>query len=715
MGYYCGVDIGGTFTDCVVIDDDGKLTLAKVSSTPPDFARGFLDAVGEAAHKVGLERQDFLSQTSLLLHGTTVGTNVLVQRRGARTGLITTRGHRDHLLMMRSYGRSAGLPIEQLLRVSRHRKPEPIIPPQLIREVSERMDWEGDVVLPFNDQEARAAVQELVAEGVEAIAISFLWGFVNPLHELRMKQLVQELAPDVFISCAHQLIAKPGEYERTAAAAINAFIGPSTARYVREVDEATTEDGYQAPLLIMQASGGVAPAELAAASPLFTIGSGPVGGVTGAAYLARRLGHENVIAADMGGTSYDVGIIAAGEPLTSSETIINQYTFFMPRLDIESIGAGGGSLVWVDEHSHTLRVGPHSAGAVPGPACYGRGGTEPTTTDCDVILGRYNPDNFLAGQLKLDVHAARTALEGVGAPMGMDPVTAADGALRIVESHMADLMRQMTVERGLDPRDFVIYSFGGAGGAHAVAFARELGCRTVVVPLGDMASTWSALGVMTSDVLHLHEYSELLSSPFSPARLNEIYERLEVDARAQLKAEGFGEADIELSRIAEMKFSLQIHVLEVPVPAGRLGESDMTEQVQRFVARYEQTFGEGSSFPGAGTQIGTCRVVARGRVRTPELPEHPAAQAGPAASREVFWREQGGMHATDIYRGEELGAGSTVSGPAIIELPVTTVVLPPGAQARVDSLGSIVIDVGSESGGPEPAAVASTSTNGRDA
>ncbi len=696
MGYYCGVDIGGTFTDCVVIDDDGRLTLAKVSSTPPEFHRGFIDAVTEAARKLGLERDEFLANTSLLLHGTTVGTNALVQRRGARTGLITTRGHRDHLLMMRSYGRSAGLPIEQLLRVSRHRKPDPIVPPQLIREVSERVDWEGDVILPFNEDEARTAVQELLAEEVEAIAVSFLWGFVNPAHELRMKEIIREHSADVFISCAHELIAKPGEYERTAAAAINAFIGPSTARYVREVAGATRDGGYKAPLLIMQAAGGVAPAEVAAESPLFTIGSGPVGGVTGVAYLARRLGHQNVIAADMGGTSFDVGIVAGGEPLTASETIINQYTFFMPRLDIESIGAGGGSIVWVDEHSHTLRVGPHSAGAQPGPACYGRGGVEPTTTDCDVILGRYNPDNFLAGQLQLDLHASRTALERVSAPMGMDPVEAADGALRIVESHMADLMRQMTVERGLDPRDFVIYSFGGAGGAHAVAFARELGCSTVVVPLGDMASTWSALGVMTSDVLHLHEQSELLSSPFPAGRLNEIFERLEADARAQLRAEGFADEDIELSRIAEMKFSLQIHVLEVPVPAGTLTDADMADQIERFIGRYEQTFGQGSAFPGAGTQIGTCRVIARGTVRTPELPEVAAAEAGPAGSREVYWRELGGSHATDIYRGEELGAGSTVAGPAIIELPVTTVVLPPGATARVDALGSIVIDVGEE-------------------
>ncbi len=695
MGYFCGIDIGGTFTDCVVLDDRGQITLAKVSSTPPRFSDGFLNAIDAVAGRLGIRSEDFLGQTDLLLHGTTVGTNALVQMKGARTGLITTKGHGDALIIMRSAGRSAGLTIDELLHVSHHRKPDPIVPRDRIKEVSERVDWAGDVLLPLNEDEAKQAIAALVEQGVEAIAVSFLWGFVNTAHELRVKELIRELAPGVLVSCAHELIAKHGEYERTAAAAINAFIGPTTSSYIREIDQATKDRGYRNPLLIMQAAGGVVPADEAARHPLFTIASGPVGGVAGAAYLAGLLGHRNVIAADMGGTSFDVGIIVDGEPITSSETIINQYTFFMPRLDIESIGSGGGSLVWVDEHTGTLRVGPHSAGAVPGPVCYGRGGTEPTVTDCDAVLGRYNAENFLGGELKLDREAAHRAVEQVSGRLGMDSIVAADGALRIVESHMADLMRQMTVERGRDPRDFVVYSFGGAGAAHAVAFAKELGAGQVVVPLGDLASTWSALGVMSSDVLHVYEYSELLLSPFSPDRMNEIYRALEQRATLQLRQEGFGEADIELSRVAEMKFSLQIHQVEVPVVSGELTDEDAAAQVERFIERYEQIYGKGSAFPGAGTQIGLFKLLARGKVRTPappELEQRPTAEAG---SRDVYWREFGEFRPTAVYDGPALSPGVSIDGPAIIDYPDTTVVLPPGASAGLDPLGNVVIDVGS--------------------
>jgi len=695
LSYYCGVDIGGTFTDCVLMDDEGNLTLAKAPSTPPEFSRGFLDAVAAAGSRLGLGLDELLGQTELMLHGTTVGTNALVQMRGAATGLITTRGHRDALIMMRSAGRSAGLPLDRLLHVSRHRKPQPIVEPTRIKEVSERVDWAGDVVLELNEEEARAAISELIAEGVEAIAVSFLWGFVNSDHERRVKELIGELAPDVFVTCAHELIAKPGEYERTAAAAINAFIGPVSARYVHDVDSATTDGGYTGNLLIMQASGGVAPAEEAANKPLFTINSGPTGGVTSAAYLASILGHENVIACDMGGTSFDVGIIADGEPVTSSETIVNQYTFFMPRVHIDSIGSGGGSIVWLEEVSRTLRVGPQSAAADPGPACFGKG-EEPTVTDCDLLLGRYNPETFLGGEMRLDRERAERAVAGVAAEIGMEPVEAADGALRIVESQMAGLMRQMTVELGRDPRDFVVYAFGGAGAAHAVAFARELGCRQVVVPLGQMASTWSALGVMTSDVLHVHEHSELIDAPFDPARINAIFAELETDAGAQLLADGFGPEEMDLSRSVEMKFSLQIHQVEVDIPGGDLSAEDAAAQEDRFLAQYEKIYGKGSAFAGAGSQIGLFRVRARGRLRRPRLPKLQAGGGAEPASRDIYWRESGKFVPTAIHDGLALSAGAEAPGPAIVEFPVTTVVVPPGATARVDELGSVVIEVGEE-------------------
>jgi N-methylhydantoinase A len=316
------------------------------------------------------------------------------------------------------------------------------------------------------------------------------------------------------------------------------------------------------------------------------------------------------------------------------------------------------------------------------------------------VLGRYNPDNFLGGELELDRAGAQAAVERVGGRIGLEATAAADGALRIVESHMADLMRQMTVERGRDPRDFVIYAFGGAGGAHAVAFARELGAAQVVIPLGDLASTWSALGVMTSDVLHIREHSEVMLAPFDPARMNAIYEEMEASAREQLRGEGFDDADIELTRLAEMKFSLQIHQVEVPVPGGTLTEQDAAEQNDRFIDRYEQIYGKGSAFSGAGTSIGLFKVLARGKVRTPVPPPIERTEMSPAGRRDVYWRDYGAFAPTDIYDGASLAPQVTVDGPAILEFPDTTVVVPPGASARLDDLGSVLVDVGVDAPAP---------------
>ena len=692
MSYYCGVDIGGTFTDCVLVDEHGEISLAKAPSTPDDFSRGFLDAVSEAARGRGVDPETVFGDIELFLHGTTVGTNVLVQMRGAKVGVITTRGHRDALLMMRAYGRAAGLPMEKLLHVSRHRKPTPIVPGHLIKEVSERVDWSGNVFLPLNEHEASDAIDELLAERVDAIAISFLWGFVNTAHELRVKELVRERAADLFVSCAHELIAKPGEYERTAAVAVNCYIGPSTANYVSRLDSGVRERGYGQSLLIMQSAGGVAPAHEVAKAPLFTIGSGPVGGVTGAKFLADTLGHPNVIACDMGGTSFDVGLVHGGEPIQSGETTVNQYTFFMPRLLIESIGAGGGSIVWIDRDSGTLRVGPESAGAAPGPACYGRGGTRPTVTDANLVLGRYNPDNFLGGTMRLDLEAARDAMRSVADPLRLTIEEAAAGALHIVELHMADLMRQMTVEHGLDPREFIVYAYGGAGAAHASVFARELGCSKVVVPLGNLASTFSALGVMASDVMHVYEHAELLTAPLDPAAVTALYRRLEEKARAQLRDEGFGDNEIEMIRHADMKFTLQIHEVEVLVAPGDLDERSLDQLTAAFIERYESIYGQGTAFTDAGFQIGALRVTARGKLRTPALPKlERGGGATPAGTRTVYWKS--GPEQTAIWDGDALRPGDAVPGPAIVEMKVTTIAVHPGERGDVDDYGSFVITV----------------------
>lgn len=695
MPFFCGVDTGGTFTDCVVMDESGQVIIAKSPSTPKDFAEGFFNALEVAAERLDLTLTQLMQQTQLLLHGTTVGTNAIVQLKGAKTGLITTRGHGDALIIMRSVGRSAGLPIEKLLHVSRHQKPTPIIPRTLIQEVSERMDWRGEVFLPLNTNEARAAIQYLIDQQVDAVAISFLWGFVNPAHEIAVKRMVQEMSPGTFVTCAHELIAKPGEYERTAATAINCFIGPGSSGYLERVQERAKRLGYQHPLLIMQASGGVATAREAAQTPLFTIGSGPVGGVIGSKFLADTLGHKNVIASDVGGTSFDVGIISNGQPLASSETIIHQYTFFMPQLDIQSIGSGGGSIIWIDELSGIMKVGPQSAGADPGPACYNRGGEEPTITDANLILGYLNPDNFLGGKFTLDKKSSLRAVQRIADRLHMDVIETASGAGQIVEFHMADLMRQMTVQRGLDPRDFVVYAYGGGGPTHAVAYARELGCGIAVVPLGSVASTWSALGIQSADVLHVYEKAELLIAPFEPQRLNVIFTDLEAKGRTQLKEDGIADQAVRFHRSADMKFRLQIHRVEVPVPTGTLNAQDAEQLMQTFANKYESLYGKGSAFKDAGMEIGVLRVAAVGTITRPRLSRQQQTKVADSkvGSREVYWRELKRFAPTPIYDGTQLAVRMNIKGPAIVEMPETTMVLRPDSAGQLDEYGNFVITI----------------------
>lgn len=692
--YFCGIDIGGTFTDCVLRDQAGRLTIAKALSTPDDSARGFFDALTVAAGRIGLTLEELMSRTELLLHGTTLGTNALLERKGARVGLITTAGHADAIIMMRSVGRSAGLPIQQLLHVSRHRKPDPLVPRHLIREVSERVDWSGDVVLPLNEKEAQQAIRELLEQKVEAIGVCFLWGFLHPAHELAVKKMIEQEAPNVYVTCGHELINKPGEYERTAAVAINCFIGPLMSHYVGRIEARARELGYKRRLVIMQSSGGVATADEVAHQPAFTIGSGPAGGLTACKFLADLLGHQNVIASDVGGTSFDVGLVHEGQPLTGSETTVNQYTFLAPHLDVISIGSGGGSVIWVDPMSRTLKVGPESAGANPGPACYGRGGKRPTVTDANLLLGYLDPEYFLGGTHTLDREKALAAMHTVGDELGMDPIETASAAVQIVEFQMAELMRQMTVQRGFDPRDFVVYAYGGAAGAHCVTYTRELGCKTVVVPLGSTASTWSALGVQSADLFHVYEKSELFFAPYDANRINAIYKELEHRGIEQLKKDGIRQEDMTLERYAEMKFRLQIHLVEVSVPKGALTPKSLAALERAFVEKYERLHGKGSAFTSAGVELGLLRVTARGRIRRPSLLKRPASRQNPRAGhRSVYWREHKKRVKTPIYDWTRMGAGTKLRGPAIVQMPETTVVVPPGADGRVDSFGNLILNI----------------------
>ena len=698
MAYLVGVDIGGTFTDCVVIDAAGAVVTAKAPSTPDDFARGMLDAMGEAAAQLGTDLDGLCRQTELLSHGTTIGTNAIVQQRGAPVGLITTKGHNDVIHIMRGSRGITGRDIRQVVHFPESAKPDPIVPKRLIEGVSERVDCFGEVVVPLNEDEAVAAIHRLVAKGVKAIAICFLWSFRHPAHERRVKALVREIAPDLFVSCSADLVPKWGEYERVTAVALNGYIGPLTSGYLKNLDGRLKARGYAHPLQITQCGGGTISVETAIGAPLLTLDSGPVAGVTGSQYLGDLMGCRNIITTDMGGTSFDVGIIFDGKPAYSFVSNTHQYEYFLPKVDIQAIGSGGGSLVRVDAATRTMRVGPASAGAVPGPACYGRGGTVATVTDADVVLGYLDPDNFAGGKIKLDKAAAVRAVQHVADQLGLSLVEAASGIAKIAEFQMADIIRKMTIQKGFDPRDFVLFAFGGAGPAHACVFAGELGVAKVVVPQKKTASSWCAFGAASAHILHIHEQVDIQASPFDRERVNANLAALERLARERMTADGIAPERLAFQVSIDMRHKGQINEVEVVLAASRLPAGFDAELAERFYARYEQLYGKSSSFRGARLEMVTFRV--RASAATPQPKLVPAtnltdriADAARRGSRAIWWDSLKRAADTPIFDGARLQPGNAITGPTVVETTDTTVVVHPGKTLRVDAFGNFEIDL----------------------
>ena len=688
-----GVDTGGTFTDLVVLHEDGSVEIAKRPSTPPDFGQGVVNVVDA----VGSE--DLLQRSSFFYHGTTVATNAMITGAGARIGFITTAGHRDVLPIMRIVGRSAGLSEIELKQYSYTDKPAPIVPKTRIREVFERIDRGGRVVVPFNEGSARRAVRDLLADGVEAIGVCFLWSFANPEHERRMRDIVQEEAPGLHVSISSDIVPAIKEYERSATTAVNAYLAPLLTRYLADLERELVGRGLTGSLYVMQSMGGAMRADAADARAVNTLVSGPAGGVTAARVLGGRLGHPNIICADVGGTSFDVGLIVDSDPLITSTTDVNQYTLLVPTIDVVSIGAGGGSIGWVD--LDRLRVGPHSAGADPGPACYGRGGERPTVTDADVVLGYIDPDYFLGGEIALDRELAfRTIEEKVAKPLGMSVRDAAAGIIEIANHHMSDLMRKMTIERGYDPRDFVVYAFGGAGPLHGGAFGRELGVKEIIFPMGNIASAFSALGLAVSDVSTVAQTSDLALAPFDPARVNDLFDRLEAEVTADFRRD-MPTHEVNLQRILELRYKGQVHQVDTPVPPGTLGAQDLENVIEEFERRYETLYGRGSGFRDAGVELVNYRVLGAVRVQDAQIREEREGPPDPTSARigheSLYWRELGAETDTDIY-GDGLAPGMAFEGPAVIRLSSTTALVHPGQAARVDGFGNIRLERGSAGG-----------------
>ena len=697
MGYYIGVDGGGTFTDCTAMDEDGRLYYAKAATTKDDFAVGMFDALSALADECAISVSELIASTERLSLGTTVGTNLLVERRGARTGLLATAGHGDSILIMRGTGRTAGLELDLLFDPHATDKPVPLVPRALIREIDERVDYKGTELVPLDEQGVEAAVLSLVEAGVTAIAVAFLFSFKNPAHELRTLEIIRRVAPEVYVSCSHQVAPRMGEYERTVATVINSYIAPASAAYFRRAAERLHETGLKHPLLIMQTSGGVLPAAKAVETPLTSLGSGPVGGLIGSLSLARQLGHKNIIATDMGGTSFEVGLIIAGEPLVGDEKIVDQYRYKLPQLETTSIACGGGSIARFDPFSRSLRVGPESAGAMPGPVCYRRGGTEPTVTDADLVLGLLSPEHFLSGRMPLDRDAAVAAMAALGEQVGLGPDETAAGIVKINNARAAELIRQQTVVRGYDPRDFVVYAYGGAGPLHAFAFAQELGVKGVVVPLGNGASTLSAYGCSTSNLVLNVEKEQLYFAPFPVDEMNGLVADLEKQAIESMRELGKNADEVEIERFGLMRYSGQwLHSLLVRIAPGELTRASLDQTVEDFRLMYDGLYGHGAGVVSQGVELITIRIHAVVRLQRPaQAVDDSFQKTVPAAARlgarEIFWPDRMERIESAVFDGRELRHGNRIAGPAVVELPYTSIVVGVDQALDCDAFGNFVL------------------------
>jgi len=696
MRYLVGIDIGGTFTDCAIVDGAGKLLTTKVPSTPGDFSRGMMDALDAGAKALGLQLDHFCRDIAFLSHGTTVGTNTIIQKKGARVGLITTKGHEDAIHIMRGSRGYGGRDIRKVVHFPETSKPTPIVPKRLIRGISERVDCFGEIVVPLNEFEAENAIRNLVDEGVEAIAICFLWSFRNPDHELRVKKLVRKIAPRLFVTCSYDIAPKWGEYERVTATALNAYLGPVMSGYLSRLNSSLKNLGYRHGLQITQCGGGTVPVERAGEAPLLTLDSGPVSGVTASMFLGAAMGEKNVITTDMGGTSFDVSIIYDGKPAYSFISNTDQYEYFLPKVDLQAIGAGGGSLVRVQPEARTMTVGPDSAGAFPGPVCYRRGGTVPTVTDAQLVLGYLDADNFAGGRMTLDKDAAYKAIKELGSKIQMQPLECAAGICRIVELQMADVIRKVTVEKGYDPRDFVLFAFGGAGPAHAGVFAHELGVRKIVIPQRKAASTWCAFGAAAADVLHIFEHSEIMGTPVSAKRVNDQLDALEKKASQLMRSENIAASRQRFEFSLDVRHKGQINEVEVPLPWERVPANYEPLLRKAFVDKYEKLYGRGSALAGAQLEIVVCRLRARALTPRPKLVSKKSGKrtiprGAKRTTRSIYWPDLKKYRATPVFDGDNLLIGNQLKGPAIVETADTTVVVHPGRTLRLDPLGNFEI------------------------
>ncbi len=691
--YRVGVDIGGTFTDIVLLGSDGTIHTKKVSSSAGDYAAAIVEGLAEVFAESRLAGGDIEE----IRHGTTVASNAILEMKGAKVGLITSKGFRD-VLEIRT------LRMPRLYDIA-WEKPPPLVERYLRRVVDERVDGQGNVERALDLKEAEREVEVLSKEGVEAIAVCLLNSFANPAHELAIKAIIEKKAPGLPYSISFEVLPEIKEYERTSTTVINAYVMPIVATYLRALRKGLDAAGIPARLLLMQSNGGLTTDRAAAEKPMNIIESGPAGGVVGAGKLAEVKGLEKIITFDMGGTTAKASMVESGRVMRSQEQSVGAgimagsrlmtgagYVCKVPAIDLAEIGAGGGSHVWIDKGG-ALQIGPESAGARPGPVCYGLGGTVPTVTDANVVLGYINPKHLVGGALKIDAERARAALEAqIAKPLGLSVEQAALGAHRIAASNMIRAIRAVSTERGRDPREFTLFAFGGNGPLFAAGLASALGMKRIVVP--PSAGLFSSFGLLYADVEHhfSRTFRRQLRGPVL-ADIDRAWHALEVEAREQLAAEDYTGARASVTRSAAMHYVGQSFELVVPVPSGPVNEELARRLEEAFGEEHERVYGHRAG-PDEPVELVSMQVLGRGLrdgVGVPERVRASRPEPEPGPPRRAWFGPEHGWVETRVLRRSDLA--TPVSGPAIVEEYDATCVLPPGTRAHLDAGGNIVIEL----------------------
>ncbi|WP_404321889.1 hydantoinase/oxoprolinase family protein [Cytobacillus firmus] len=676
-------DIGGTFTDLVYVNEEGEIGVAKSHTTPPNFEKGVIDVI----EKSGIDQ----TAIQTFIHGTTVIINALTERKGVKTGLITTKGFRDVLEIARGNR-------PDLFNV-RYQKPVPFVERYLRQEVEERLNYKGEVLSSLNKERLIEIIQYFKEQEVEAIAVAYLHSYVNPVHEIETVNMVKELWPEVAVTASHEVTKEWREYERTSTTVLNSYVKPIAASYVNRLHNKLIENETDSQNYIMQSNGGTTTFNSAKQTPINMVESGPVAGIYGAAVLGEILDEKNIIAFDIGGTTAKCSLINQGEVKVSTDYFIEKnersagYPIKVPVVDIVEIGNGGGSIAWIDG-AGSLKVGPQSAGALPGPVAYGQGGTEPTTTDANLITGRLSPENF---DYEVDLDKVKAAIkEKVADHFGMSVEDAALGIIRIANSNMLNALKLISVRKGHNPREFSLVAFGGGGSMHAPALAKELGVKKVIVPIA--SSVFSAWGMLMTDLRHdyIQTYIRRLNQ-LDPSELNKEWNSIETQALKQYQEEGVSEDDVLFTRFADIRYLGQEHTVKVPVPNGEWSEETISEVVERFGDLHEQhyTF----KLEGTPTEIVNLHLTAFGKVLKPELKRLTStsrdAQEAYKETRPVYFEGSGWVE-TKVYYRSLFGQGMKISGPAIVEEPSASTVIYPDQSLTVDEYGNLIIETGVE-------------------